>query len=447
MATTASVALIGAVSAASPARAAGTPPTPQLADGHGIHVVGITRIDDRQFNVKMIPEALGRAVDVRVLLPAGYGQHPQRHYPVLYLYHGTSGRASDWVTMGDAEKTTASAQLITVMPDAGFDGDGGGWFTDWVDSSTTLGPSRWESFHVSELVAWVDANLRTVAARRGRAIAGLSQGGFGAFTYAARHPDLFAAAASFSGAPEIDRDPDIIVGATAVIEATAYGLDGVQPDAMFGSRATNEINWQGHDPSTLITNLRGMNLSLWTASGAPGPYDTTPNPGASGIEALTHASTQHFHDHLQAEGIPSTYNDYVFGTHTWAYWSRDLRELIGPLTRTFAHPSTPRVISYRSVDRTWTQWGWSVSVTRPAAQEFSALAGADRHGFDLTGTGTAVVTTPAFYRPGAAMDVSVSTAPGVQHLRVGPEGQLVIDVPLGAGPSPTSAHVTVRTRR
>ena len=36
-------------------------------------------------------------------------------------------------------------------------------------------------------------------------------------------PDTFVATASFSGAPEIDRDPDVIVGATAVIEATAFG--------------------------------------------------------------------------------------------------------------------------------------------------------------------------------------------------------------------------------
>src|SRR5438067_10948106 len=144
------------------------------------------------------------------------------------------------------------------MPDAGFDGDGGSWFTNWVDTSTQLGPSKWETFHVSQLIPWVDAKLRTVAERRGRAVAALSQGGSGSMTYAARHPDTFVAAASFSGAPEIDRDRDVLVGATAVIEATAYGLDHVQPEAMFGSRVTHEINWQGHDPATLKAHLRGM---------------------------------------------------------------------------------------------------------------------------------------------------------------------------------------------
>lgn len=125
-------------------------------------------------NVQVLSSALGRVVDVRVLLPTGYTQHPNVRYPVLYLFHGTSGRASDWVDQGNAEATTANRPLIVVMPDAGFNGDGGGWFTDWFDTSTALGPSKWETFHIGRLVPWVDASLRTVAKRDGRAIAGLS---------------------------------------------------------------------------------------------------------------------------------------------------------------------------------------------------------------------------------------------------------------------------------
>ena len=127
-------------------------PDVSFGDAAGIHVVSVTRLDDRQYNVRVLSTALRRAVDVRILLPADYAQNSTARFPVLYLFHGTSGRASDWVTLGDAEKTTAPLELITVMPDAGFDGDGGGWFTNWVDTSTQLGPSRWETFHVSQLV-------------------------------------------------------------------------------------------------------------------------------------------------------------------------------------------------------------------------------------------------------------------------------------------------------
>ena len=205
----------GAAAASSPSRQL------RFHDTHDMHVVETTQVDPRQWNVRVLSPALGRPVNIRILLPVGYDPRSARRYPVLYLFHGTSGGASDWVEKGGAEATTQALPLITVMPDAGFDFDGGGWFTNWVDKTTGLGPSQWETFHIADMVPWVDANLHTVRSRAGRAIAGLSQGGFGSTTYAARHPDMFGSVASFSGAPEIARDPEVTVGANAVIYATA----------------------------------------------------------------------------------------------------------------------------------------------------------------------------------------------------------------------------------
>ncbi|GAA2126160.1 alpha/beta hydrolase [Actinomadura napierensis] len=391
-----------------PAEAA--PRTPvRFADGAGIRVERVQRIDDRQYAVRVGTAALGRAVDVRILLPTGYERRPTARYPVLYLFHGTNGRAADWVEKGGAEATTAGKPLITVMPDAGFDGDGGGWFTDWADPKTKLGPSKWETFHVGQLVPWIDRNLRTVAARRGRAIAGLSQGGFGAMSYTARHPDMFASATSFSGAPDIAHDPVTAVGAYGVISLVAAAYDGVPPDSIFGSRFADAINWRGHDPATLASNLRGTRLSLYTATGIPGPLDHgIPDPGAVGIEALAHQSTLSFHRRLQQLKIPSRFDDYTFGTHTFPYWARDLREEIGPLMRAFAAPSRPPArVSYASIDRTWTQWGWTISLVRRASREFSGLSDATSTGFTLKAGGTATVTTPPSYRPGARYIITV----------------------------------------
>ncbi len=173
------VALVGLLLALPVAHARAA--TATFGDAAVIHVVGTTQIDSRQYNVKITTPALGtgHVLDIRVLLPGNYDVDTSVRYPVLYLFHGTSGRASDWVTAGDAEAATAPYDLITVMPDAGFNGNGGGWFTNWYDTATTLGPSQWETFHVNQLIPWVDANLRTIANRNGRAVAGLSQGGFG----------------------------------------------------------------------------------------------------------------------------------------------------------------------------------------------------------------------------------------------------------------------------
>jgi S-formylglutathione hydrolase FrmB len=381
-----------------------------FASGSGISVVTAGQVDGREWALSVSSASLGRAVRLRILLPDGYDPSAATRYPVLYLFHGTSGGPDDWLNQGAAEQTTAGLPLIVVLPDAGFDNDGGGWFTNWVDTKTALGPSQWETFHVDQLVPWVDANLNTVASRGGRAIAGLSQGGFGAMSYAARHPDLFGAVGSFSGAPEIDRDPIAVPPSSLIISATATYLDGVEPDAMFGSRVTNEVNWQGHDPSTLMENLRNTAMSMWTATGVPGQYDTSLNLSASAIEFITHESTVLFHQHLVDAGIPSYFDDYFYGTHTFPYWADDLRAFVPRVMQYFAAPPpAPSKVSYTSIDLAWSQWGWSVANNRGAAQAFSTLADADAHGFRFTGRGTATVRTPAFYAPFSAHTVRVST--------------------------------------
>lgn len=405
----------------------------QFLDAAGLSVTAVSQLEPRLWEVRVDTAALGRDVRVRVLLPEGYDAAQAERYPVLYLFHGTGGGAPDWTQTGIAQRATAGLPLIVVMPDAGFDGNGGGWFTNWWDTGTGLGPSRWEDFHVDQLIPWVDANLHTVAGRSGRAVAGLSQGGFGAFSYAARHPDLFAAAASFSGAPDIASNPVVEAGATGVIEFTAVAMNGTEPAAMFGPHLTNEINWQGRNPATLVSNLRGMGLFLYTATGIPGALDgPQPDPAAMGIETLTHLSTMSFAQRADQAGVPYFLDDYVFGTHTFAYWAQDLRDFLPRMMAVFANPVTPSPVSYRSVEQSWTQWGWTVQNRRPAARSWSALSGAGPTGFTLDGTGTAAVSTPPVYRPGSTHAVRVSGLLGstTRSLIADAAGRLHIDVLL-----------------
>jgi hypothetical protein len=129
-------------------------------------------------------------------------------------------------------------------------------------------------------------------------------------------------------------------------------------------------------------------------------------------------------------GVPVHLNDYGAGTHTWPYWARDLREYVGPMMSAFANPpAAPAATSYESVDNTWSQWGWSVSVTRSAAQQFSKLTNAGAGGFTLAGTGTATVVTPALYAPNAAERVTVGSS--TQTVTADGNGHLHLTVPLG----------------
>lgn len=411
-----------------------TDPVPSFTDGAGLQVRGVTRYDARDYNVSVSSPYLGRPVNIRILLPVGYDPSSRTRDPVLYLFHGTSGYASDWINAGGAEQTTAPYKLITVMPDCGFDGDGGFWFTNWVDQSTSHGPSQFESYLIKSLIPWADQNLDTIADRDGRAVAGLSQGGYGSAEMAARYPDLFTSMATFSGAPEIERDPEVFAGALGVIEAIEVGDDRVPPFSELGNPATDLINWQGHDPATLLTNLRGMSIDMWTGEGIDGPYDTTPSLPASGIEVAVYESTEHFHEHLVAEGIRSYYDDYVYGTHSFPYWARDLRAYVPMMMQDFAHSKPPSTISYMSIDKDWSQWGYTVAMNRTAAQEFSSLTNGTAAGFDFSGSGTATITTPPQYN-GSTVEVTISGPDGKKTEQVAEiqRHRVTIVVPLGSG--------------
>jgi S-formylglutathione hydrolase FrmB len=425
-----------ALACAAPAAAQAAPPP--FTDGNSIHVVSNKTLDPRLSEVYMTTPLLAKPVRMRILVPPGYATRSARakRYPVLYLFHGTSGGAADWTTTGDAEKTTATAPYIVVMADAGYNSDGGGWFTDWYRGGKG-GVPKWETFHINSLIPFVDRNLRTIAARRGRAIYGLSQGGFGSMSYASRHPDMFAASGAFSGAVDTTADPQAQAAVTPIVQATTFGLDGESdPDAMFGPRTTQQINWAAHDPATLAVNLRGQDIRLYTGNGNAGPLDSgPPNGSATLIEAGVHELNRLFHGHLEDLKIPSFYSDYGAGTHSWPYWARDLRDTVPALTKVFAHPpAAPAAVDYLSADDRWSAWGYAVQLTRPA-REFSHLLGGTARGFTFAGSGSALVATPGAYRPGSKAKVRVRSAGSAKTitLKADRRGRLHITVPLGPG--------------
>ena len=405
-----------------------------FADGFGLHIRSVRTLDSRLISVSLASSAIPGPANVRILLPTGYASHPHRRYGVLYLLHGTSGSAADWTVSGGAEQTTAGRPLIVVMPDIGLNGDGGGWCTNWV----TGAHERWETFHIDELVPWIDANLRTVRARGARAIAGLSQGGFCSMSYAARHPELFGVALSYSGAVDTAYDAAAHAGFVPILSAIEVGLDHVPPGSIFGSPVTDEINWAAHDPTTLAGNLRWTKLFLFTGNGVPGPLDPTlglGTAGASSIEAGVHLMTTLFHQRLEKLGIPSVTDDYGPGTHSWPYWARDLRESIGPVTAALTHPvAAPRTFDYTSADASFGQYGWGVTMQR-AARQLTTLGGAGAGGFSLSGSGHALVTTAPLFRRHMRYLVAVTDVGGrTQRLTrtVGRSQRLQITVSLGS---------------
>lgn len=384
---------------------------------------GLTQVRSAQLSARLVEltfttPALAQPTRARVLLPTGYAASRQR-YPVLYLLNGGAGSYLDWTVLGDAERITAGLPLIVVMPDGGT----GGNYTDWYGEDGSGQRPLWETYHVRQLLPWVDRHFRTTGAR---AVAGMSMGGNGALHYAGRHPHLFAAAASFSGAVDV-LDPVM----TPVTETTGV-VDGALPGAVFGPRLTQEVRWRASNPIDLAANLRRTWVSLATGDGSPGGPD---GGGVDPLERVVHEENVALHQRLTELGIPHGWDDYGPGGHVWFYWQRELRDVLPPLLRVLrrARP-VPTSVTHWAVEPSYDVWGWSVRLRRPVL-EASELVDAGVRGFVLRGTGTAVVTTPALYRPHQRLAVRVADEAGtrVLALRAGQDRRLQVAVDLGPG--------------
>jgi S-formylglutathione hydrolase FrmB len=384
----------------------------------GLVLTGQRRLDDRLSELTFRTPALADPVHVRVLVPREAAAHPERRYPALYLLHGRGGDASGWTRL-EAERVTARLPLVVVMPDGGASG----WYTNWFGG----GQPQWERFHVQQLIPWIDAHEPVIAARGKRAIAGLSMGGFGAMSYAARHPDLFVAAASYSGAVDLGAPSD-----------RTRRLVRVTP---WGPWSGPDIRWRGHNPVDLAGNLRGTDLAISSGDGrAGGPLGGGEDP----TEKLVHHQSAVLAARLARLGIARTYDDYGAGAHAGPYWTRDLAQTLPRLMEVFAHPPDPvSPFSFTATEATFSVRGYTVRCTRDALA-FRTLSDVRAAGFTLRADAPATVTTARRYVRNARYRVRIRRAGGrpvSRVVRAAPDGRLSLLVPARAsvGISPLRA--------
>lgn len=384
--------------------------------------------DGRLDRIVLHSPAMDADVPLYVLLPLGYDTDGRTRYPVLYLLHGAGNTYETWIEQGVQsliDRVSAAERLapfITVMPDGGADG----FFSDWIGDNAGAGPApAYATYDIHELVPWIDEHFRTRADRRHRAIAGVSMGGFGAMSFAARHPDLFGVAGSFSGALDTDLDYPV----------DPERLSGGAVDAcMWGSPVTDDVDWRAVDPTYLAPNLGG--LSLFLASGNGRPPRLHRSSAARGVsdatEVLIWQMNTQFSAALNAAKIGYASYFYGPGRHAWPYWLRDLRHFLPNMEYVFAHPSTapPQIpFNYRTTATHFTIWGWTFSANR-ATHEFTYLTSVTRRGLIVAGSGTLTVTTAPLYRAGRTYRIVIS---GARPLTVsdGTRGRLTFTVALG----------------
>ncbi|WP_394831640.1 esterase family protein [Pendulispora rubella] len=281
---------------------------PDPAYGHGARVVEERSIDARMVDLTIVSPALGGQSHARLLLPKHWGA-PHRSWPVLYLLHGCCDDYTSWTRETDIAALTADLDVLVVMPEAGQ----AGWYSDWWNQSKG-GPPRWETYHLVEVREILERGYHAGARR---AIAGLSMGGFGAISYAARHPGMFRAAASFSGIVHSRMD-----GGPQLVQSIVSGA-GEDPLALWGDPVAQRPIWQAHNPYDLADRLVGIPIYIASGNGDPGPLDP-PEGGHDSLEHLLGDMNTAFAQRLRALGADATIHLYGPGTHSWPYWQREL---------------------------------------------------------------------------------------------------------------------------
>ena len=140
---------------------------------------------------------------LRVYLPPAYDAEPERRFPALYLIQGMTGQLDMWLNR------TAFRPSVPELVDRLFGEEGcPPALVVFVDAWTSVGGSqfldspgtgRYHTYLCEEVVPFVDAAYRTLAAAEHRGIAGKSSGGYGAMVTPMLRPDLFGGLASHAG--------------------------------------------------------------------------------------------------------------------------------------------------------------------------------------------------------------------------------------------------------
>ncbi len=208
----------------------------------------------------------GEPMRYRVYLPPCYGQDG-RVYPVLYMFGGNIHDDAIWDVLGLDEAAEAAIArgdirpLIIVMPDNG-----------WLANTTTSGPRSYEGFVLDELIPHIEATYSAWPEADGRAVGGLSRGGYWSLMMAFRRPGLFRSVGAHS---------------VALIDSHA----GPAEDPVI-TGATNDLG----------------DLRIWIDIGRRDPYLIQARP---------------LHDALTAAGVPHEWRVNE-GTHDEAYWRANL---------------------------------------------------------------------------------------------------------------------------
>lgn len=241
-----------------------------------------------------------------VYLPAGYDVS-QRSYPVLYLLHGGGDDQTGWVQFGEVQHIADAAiaegratPMIIVMPDANTGTRG--------YSNNATETWRYEDFFFQEFMPFIESHYRTRKDKRYRAVAGLSMGGDGTFTYALHHPELFSSACPLSAGT----GPLTLEDARTRLAKETPPVPGEQVTAWYNRQSVLAL--VNNMPDSLKKSVR------WYID--------------CGDDDFLYEGNSLVHIAMRKKEIPHEFRTRD-GGHTWTYWRSALPEVLWFVTQGF----------------------------------------------------------------------------------------------------------------
>ena len=229
-------------------------------------------------------KVMNKDIKAVIILPDTYKKEEVKKYPVVYLLHGYSGNYAVWAKVAAVQKASDMYNMIIVCADGGY----GSWY--W--NSSIDKNYQYETYISKELVSWVDTRYHSIKSSEGRAIAGLSMGGYGALYLAIKHQAVFGAAGSMSGGVDIRPFPNNWEMAKRI-----------------GSYRQNKNIWDSLTIKNLLYLLEPKTLKIIIDCG---------------IEDFFYEVNEDLHQTMKLQNIA---HDYIVrpGAHTWNYWQNAIQ--------------------------------------------------------------------------------------------------------------------------
>jgi S-formylglutathione hydrolase FrmB len=254
-------------------------------------------------------QVLGTAIRYCVLLPPGYDairkNRPGKTFPVIYFLHGLGENeqslfdSGGWNSIEDLRQQNKIGDLIIVAPE--------GRQSFYINSAD--GKLRYADFFVREFMPYIESKYKITRGRAGRAITGLSMGGYGALRFAFAYPQLFSSVSAQSAAL-MTESPQELNGAVR----TGTPL-GALLGKIFG-QPIDVSHWRDNDPFFLAKKnqpaLRA--LAIYFNCGDEDEYGF--EKGAIALDRQ-----------LKTEGIRHEFHLYP-GNHGFRYFMDHLPETI-----------------------------------------------------------------------------------------------------------------------